>query len=132
MNVIELRKADNARGWLAVPESCPARFVAQICEKRALAIQTGKPIPPVILRSAPPAHQKSLEQIIFEKTGREAVRHAKRTTETLDAQFARLSREIQEESISLRFGDGTMTADEKVYWARQFAARTGLEIKTYF
>jgi hypothetical protein len=129
MNVIELRKADDARGWLAVPESCPARFVASICEKRALSIQTGKPIPNVIIRSARPV-VKSLEQQYFENTGREA-RHflpsPRRPGETLEAQMERITREIRGERFQ-----GFMSADEKEYWSRQFAARTGLEIKTYF
>jgi len=45
MNIQELRKADPARSWSEIPESCPANFVAIICEKRATSIATGQPIP---------------------------------------------------------------------------------------
>jgi hypothetical protein len=135
MTIIELRKANEARGWLELPETCPARFVASICEKRALALQTAAPIYQPVLRAAP-AVKKSLEQIFFEMTGREPRRApffripAKR--ETLEEQLARQSRAIQEESIALRFGTGFMSADEKHFWERQFAARTGQEIKVSF
>jgi len=76
--------------------------------------------------------EKSLEQRFFEATGREA-RHfiarpsAQRHSETLEARLARQAKEIRGEQFS-----GFMSADEKEYWARQFAARTGLEIKTWF
>jgi uncharacterized protein len=81
---------------------------------------------------------KSYEQRYFEKTGREyrqdhpLVIPTRRRTETLEQQAARLAEEIRKEEIALRFGTGTMTADEKVWWARQFEARTGLEVKTNF
>jgi hypothetical protein len=45
MNIIELRKADPARSWAEIPAECPANFVAAICEKRAVSIQTKTPIP---------------------------------------------------------------------------------------
>jgi uncharacterized protein len=79
--------------------------------------------------------EKSLDQRFFEATGRE-VRYIRPTLrrrgETLEAQLARQAAEIRKEEIALRFGTGFMTADEKLYWARQFEARTGLELKTYF
>jgi uncharacterized protein len=79
--------------------------------------------------------EKSLDQRFFEATGRE-VRYVRLTLrrrgETLEAQLARQAAEIRKEEIALRFGTGFMTADEKLYWARQFEARTGLELKTYF
>jgi hypothetical protein len=45
MNIQELRKADDARGWSEIPEHTPAQFVTAICEKRAVSIATKKPIP---------------------------------------------------------------------------------------
>jgi hypothetical protein len=45
MNIQELRKADPARSWSEIPAACPANFVAAICEKRAVSIQTKTPIP---------------------------------------------------------------------------------------
>jgi uncharacterized protein len=78
--------------------------------------------------------EKSLDQRFFEATGREIRRErpARRSGETLEQRLARQAEEIRKDAHALRFGTGFMSAAEKEYFARQFEARTGIEIKTYF
>jgi len=51
MNITELRKANGARGWTAIPESCPERFVSRICEMRSKALASNARIPTPDFRS---------------------------------------------------------------------------------
>jgi hypothetical protein len=44
MNVNELRQENAAKGWTSIPESCPARFVTAICEKRSRSLTSGIPL----------------------------------------------------------------------------------------
>jgi hypothetical protein len=46
MNISELRQENAAKGWTKIPESCPARLVEKICEKRSRSLATGIPIAP--------------------------------------------------------------------------------------
>ena len=46
MNIAELRKEHPAKGWTAIPESCPAHIVSRICEKRSHSLMSGVPIAP--------------------------------------------------------------------------------------
>ncbi len=75
MNIIELRKANEAKGWREVPSTCPQRFVNSICEKRSVSLSTNTPIyEPIFLRSASVTSKRmSLEDLYLRKHGREFV-----------------------------------------------------------
>ena len=71
MNIQELRKADNVRGWSEIPKECPAHFVAAICEKRATSIATGRPIPsPTFVRRTLRAIGVCFEDLLQERRRR--------------------------------------------------------------
>lgn len=79
MNITELRKANSKMGWSSIPESCPERFVASICERRSRSLITGSPIPMPDFRgftgrsSAYASSEMSFETMYKIKTGREYV-----------------------------------------------------------
>ena len=95
MNVNELRQENAAKGWTSIPESCPARFVNAICEKRSRSIATGIPLAPSEQRGY--GAFTRLTQHVVKPAGKSAAVLLAEATVLVQKNLAAANRAVEEE-----------------------------------
>jgi hypothetical protein len=129
MNVQELRKADEARGWSEIPDGCPTVFVNAICEKRAVSIATNKPIPMpsflqrVVRSIAPVFRPRRMSETLEQKAARQALQIRR------DAFFAAPSFKAVYDANGNHVDNAPRTQAEHDDYMRRRVERLGSEIR---